>query len=77
MLPPSWKSEVQKAIEESADAAREQRQAEQDDASTKISAAIKTLSDAQITQTSHENKAMRKIARLLSSVYFWYLLLPS
>ena len=56
MLPPSWKSEVQKAIEEKIDANREQRQAEQSEAGAKIASAIKALSDAQNTQTAHDDR---------------------
>jgi hypothetical protein len=56
MLPPSWKSEVQKAVDEKIDADRGQRQAQQNDASTKIAAAIKALSDAQNTQTEHDDR---------------------
>ena len=56
MLPPSWKSEVQKAIEEKIDANRDQRQAEQSEASAKIASAIKALGDAQNTQTAHDDR---------------------
>ncbi len=55
MLPPSWKAEAQKAIEETANADREQRKAEQSDAASQIAAAINALRDAQQTQTRHED----------------------
>jgi len=55
-LPPSWKSEVQKAVEEKVDADRNQRQSEQNDAAAKISAAIETISNAQQTQTVHDDR---------------------
>src|SRR5580693_1979766 len=56
MLPPSWKSEVQKAVEETANADREYREAQNNDAAAKVAAAIETLSDAQETQTDHEDR---------------------
>jgi hypothetical protein len=56
MLPPSWKSEVQKTVEETANADRENREAQNNDAAAKIAAAIDTLSNAQQTQTSHEDR---------------------
>lgn len=55
MLPPSWKAEAQKAVEEAANTDREQRNAEQSDAASQIAAAINALRDAQQTQTSHED----------------------
>jgi len=67
MLPPSWKSEVQKSVEEHANADREQRQTEQSDASTKIAAAISSLRDAQNTQTTHED-ANQKTSVWLNSI---------
>ncbi len=56
MLPPSWKSEVQKTVEEAANADRKNREAQNDDAAAKITAAIEALSNAQQTQTSHEDR---------------------
>jgi hypothetical protein len=56
MLPPSWKSDVQKAVEEKIGADRVQRQAQQSEASAKIAAAIEALSDAQNTQTAHDDR---------------------
>ncbi|HMG77814.1 MAG TPA: hypothetical protein VK591_03970 [Xanthobacteraceae bacterium] len=55
MLPPLWKSEIQKAIEETANADHEKREAQNNDAAAKITAAIDALSNAQQTQTSHED----------------------
>lgn len=60
MLPPSWKGEVQKTVEETANANREQRKAEQNNAAAQIAASIKILSDAQETQTSHEDRNDKK-----------------
>jgi uncharacterized protein YecT (DUF1311 family) len=60
MLPPSWKSEVQKALEESVNADREKRQTQQDDAATKIAAALETISNAQDRQTSHQDSSSKK-----------------
>jgi hypothetical protein len=56
MLPPSWKSEVQKTVEDAANTDREKREVQNNDAAAKISAAIDTLSNAQQTQTSHEDR---------------------
>jgi len=56
MLPPSWKAEIQKTTEETTDADREKRQAQANDAAANITAAINTLSDAQKSQTSSENR---------------------
>jgi len=56
MLPPLWKSEIQKAIEETTNADREHWEAQANDAAAKITSAIKTLSYAQETQTSHEDR---------------------
>ena len=56
MLPSSWKTEVKEAIEEAANADREKRQAQNNDAATKITAAIDALGNAQQTQTSHEDR---------------------
>ena len=60
MLPPSWKSEVQKAIEEATDADRQQREAQQNNAASQITTAINALSDAQNAQTSSEEGNERK-----------------
>jgi hypothetical protein len=64
VLPPSWKSEIQKAVEETANAGREQRKAEKDNESSKIVLAIEALSDAQKTQTAHEDRNDGKSHRL-------------
>ena len=64
MFPPSWKSEVQKAVEEAANANREQREAEKDYENSKIVLAIEALSDAQKTQTAHEDRNDKKNRRL-------------
>jgi hypothetical protein len=45
-----------KAVNEGADDNSLQRKAEENDAGTKIAASIKTLSDAQSTQTAHEDR---------------------
>jgi hypothetical protein len=45
-----------KAVDEGADGNSLQGKAEENDAGTKIAAAIKTLSDAQSTQTAHEDR---------------------
>jgi hypothetical protein len=55
MLPPSWKSESEETAKEAINADTEQRQPQQNNAASNISAAIKTLSDAQNTQTAHED----------------------
>lgn len=60
MLPPSWKTEVQKTIEESASAERDQRKAEQNEASANIAAAINALRDAQAAQTNSEDANEKK-----------------
>ncbi len=60
MLPPSWKSEVQKAVEETANADRQQREAQQNNASADITAAIIALRDAQHAQTSSEDANEQK-----------------
>jgi len=60
MLPPLWKSEIQKAIEETANSDREQRQTEHNDAAAKIVTAINALSDAQKAQTSSEDRNEKK-----------------
>ena len=49
-------AEVKKTLKEATDADREQRQSQQNDAAADVSAAIKTLSDAQDTQTAHEDR---------------------
>jgi hypothetical protein len=60
MLPPSWKSEVQKTIEETANADRQKREAEQNNAAAKVTAAINSLADAQKAQTSSEDSNEQK-----------------
>jgi hypothetical protein len=55
-LPPSWKREIQETIEERANADREHWKAKQNDATTQITTAIESISDAQRTQTAHEDK---------------------
>ncbi len=55
MQPPSWNAETKKAIEESAEADRQRRETEQNNAAARIAAEIKTLSDVQHAQTSHED----------------------
>jgi hypothetical protein len=70
MLPPSWKEEVQKAAEQAANADREQRQARINDAAANISAAIKTLSDAQNAQTGHEDRNQKINVRLNALTIF-------
>jgi hypothetical protein len=60
MLPPSWKSEVQKAAEETANTDRQQREAEQNNAATDVTAAINALADAQKAQTSSEDSNEQK-----------------
>lgn len=59
-LPPSWKREIQEAIEETANADREQRQAEQNNAAAQITAAIQALNDGQRAQTSLEDANEQK-----------------
>ncbi len=59
-LPPSWKSEVQKAVEETTAAERNKWKAEQDKASTTIAAAIDALRDAQAAQTNSEDGNEKK-----------------
>jgi hypothetical protein len=60
MLPPSWKSEVQKAVEETATADKNQREARQNEASAKIATAINSLRDAQAAQTNSEDTNEKK-----------------
>jgi hypothetical protein len=54
-LPPSWKGEVQKTIEETAQANRSQRETQTNNAAAQIATAIESLRDAQNTQTSRED----------------------
>lgn len=56
MLPSSWKREIKESIEEGGNADREQREAKANDAGAEIAAAIKTLADAQNTQTDHDDR---------------------
>jgi hypothetical protein len=70
MLPPSWKAEVQKAVEESTNADREKREAQANDAAGKITAVIKALSDAQNTQTAHEDRNQKTSAKLSGITIF-------
>jgi hypothetical protein len=71
MLPPSWKAEVQKTIDEAAAADKNEQKAQQNEASTKIAAAIDTLRDAQAAQTTSEdtnekkNQAINKVTLIL------------
>src|ERR1700688_288715 len=60
MLPPSWKSEVQKAVEEATAADRDQRKAEQNEASANFAAAINSLRDTQTAQTNSEDSNEKK-----------------
>jgi hypothetical protein len=60
MLPPSWKGEVQKAVEEATAAEGNQRKAEQDEAGANIAAAINSLKDAQTAQTNSEDSNEKK-----------------
>jgi hypothetical protein len=60
MLPPLWKNEIEKTIEERANTDREQRETAQNDAAAKVAAAIKTLSDAQDAQTTSEDRNDKK-----------------
>jgi hypothetical protein len=53
MLPPSWKAETGKAVEEKISGNERKRQADQHNAATKIASAIESLRDAQNCQTSH------------------------
>lgn len=52
-LPPSWKSEVQKTIEERINADAQDRHAQQLNAGAEITNALKAIGYAQQTQTSH------------------------
>jgi len=71
MLPPSWKSEIKETVEEAIAADRNQREAQQTEASTRIAAAINTLRDAQTAQTNSEdtnekaNQAINKVTLVL------------
>lgn len=56
MLPPSWKGEVQEAVEEATNTDSEQRKARQSNAAAKIAASIDALRYAQEIQTSHEDQ---------------------
>src|SRR5262249_45194766 len=56
MLPDSWKREIKEAVEETANADREQRQAKTREGATEIATAINALSQAQNTQTDHEDR---------------------
>lgn len=60
MLPPSWKTEVQETIKETANAERHEWQTQHNDAAAKIAAEIKTLSDAQNTQTEQQSSDDKK-----------------
>lgn len=62
MLPPSWKSEVQKAIEETANASSERQKAEGEKNSAEIAAAIKRFVhayDAQHDKPERKDKVKR------------------
>src|SRR5580704_11894081 len=59
-----WKREIQKAVKEAIDADRDQRQTQQSEASAKIAGAIKALSDAQNTQTAHDDRNEKINVRL-------------
>ncbi len=60
MLPPSWKSEVQEAIEETTNADCQQRKTEQNNAAANITAAINALADAQKAQITSEDSNEKK-----------------
>jgi hypothetical protein len=64
MLPPSWKGEIEKTVEETTHTNSEQRKAQQDNAVATIAAAIKALRDAQEAQTSHEDRNDKKNRRI-------------
>ena len=80
MLPPSWKGEVQKAVEETIKTDADQRQTQQDNNAANITAALKAISDAQDRQTSHEDGSDKKnlalnvvtIILLFVTVFFTY-----
>jgi hypothetical protein len=56
MLPLSWKSEIQETVEKATNADREQREAQANNATSNVAAAIQSIRDAQNTQTSHEDR---------------------
>src|SRR5690348_16065585 len=70
MLPPSWKSEVQKAVEEAATTDKNQREAQQNEAGTKIAAAINALRDAQAAQTTSEDANEKKSQAINKATLF-------
>jgi len=80
MLPPSWKAETQKAVEEIISCHESKREANQDNAATKITASIDALRDAQNCQTSHQDSGDKKnrtlslvtVALLFVTVFFTY-----
>jgi len=74
MLPPSWKSDIQKSIEEEKHADAEKREAQQNNTAAKIAAAIKTISDAQSTQTTHED-SNQKVNVTLNGITIFLVLL--
>ena len=64
MLPPSWKSEVQKTVEEAANATGERQKADNEKYSAEIASAIKSFIDAFNAQ-SNKPERKDKIKRFL------------
>jgi hypothetical protein len=60
MLPPSWKDEIKKSVEETTNAEAEDRRAQEGGNAAKIAAAIIALRDAQNTRTEHLEAGDRK-----------------
>jgi hypothetical protein len=74
MLPHSWKCEIKESVEEATNTDREQRETAQNNAAANIAATIKTLSDAQNTQTTHEDRN-QKINATLSGITIFFVFL--
>ncbi len=60
VLPPSWKADVQKAVEDLINTDRQKREAQEGQAGAEIAAAIIALRNAQECQTRHEDASDEK-----------------
>jgi hypothetical protein len=80
MMPPLWKTELQKTVEETVRADRENRKTQQNDAAAKIAGSLEAISNAQDRQTTHQDSSSKKnlalnivtIGLVFLTVYFTY-----
>ena len=56
MLPPSWKTEIQKAVQEETDSTKEGKECQPNDQSSPIAAQIQTFNDAYKTESQQANR---------------------